>query len=194
MQTMKKIVIPALVVAGLSAPLISVQAATYQMDPQHTSVIVTWNHFGFSHPTADIPNARGTIDFDPAHPEQAKVDVTIPVKEIDTHVPALTREFQNAKYFDTAKYPQATFRSTKVVATGDNHFEVTGDLTLKGITKPVTLHATLNKQGEQPMLKKQAVGFDATGTLNRSDFKIDQYIPAVADQVTLTLSTEAHAQ
>lgn len=193
MQTIKKRLVPLLAFASLAAPLAYAQAATYQMDPQHTSVIVTWNHFGFSHPTANIPNAQGTIVFDPAHPEQAKVDVTLPVKEIDTHVPALTHEFMNATYFDVAKYPQATFRSTKVVATGDNHFDVTGDLTLKGITKPVTLHATLNKLGEQPMLKKQAVGFDATATLKRSDFNIDQYIPAVSDQVSLTISTEAHA-
>lgn len=194
MNKVKTLLIPVLAAASLSVPLTYAESVTYQLDPQHTSVIVTWNHFGFSHPTASIPGSHGTLVFDPDQPEKARAEITIPVSGIDTHVPALTSEFRGEKYFDVAKYPTATFRSTKVVAAGNNTFDITGDLTLKGITKPVTLHATLNKLGEQPMIKKQAVGFDATGTLNRSDFKLDQYVPAVADQISLTISTEAHSK
>ncbi len=84
--------------------------------------------------------------------------------------------------------------STKVTATGDNKYDVEGNLTLKGITKPVVLHAVLNKQGEHPMMKKQAIGFDATTTLKRSDFKLDKYVPAVGDDVQITISTEAYAK
>ncbi|ARU93339.1 YceI family protein [Tatumella citrea] len=189
-----KALLPLITLASLYIPLSHAQELTYQLDPNHTSVIVTWNHFGFSHPTANIPSTSGTLVFDPQHPAKAKLDVTIPVSQIDTHVPALTTEFRGDEYFDVAKYPTATFHSTKVVAKGHNKYDVYGDLTLKGITKPVTLHATLNKLGEQPMLKKPAVGFDATATLKRSEFKLDQFIPAVADEVTLTISTEAHSQ
>lgn len=194
MKNFKRIALPLLAAATLYAPLSQAEVMHYQLNPEHTSVIVAWNHFGFSNPTADIPDATGTLVFDKDQPEASRVDVTLPVSKIDSHVAALTKEFKGAEYFDTAKYPTATFHSTKVVAKGDNKFDVEGNLTLKGITKPVTLHATLNKQGEHPMVKKQAIGFDATGTIKRSDFKLDKYVPAVSDDVTLTLSTEAYAK
>ncbi|AMG58602.1 YceI family protein [Pantoea vagans] len=194
MKNFKRIALPLLAAATLYAPLSQAEVMHYQLNPEHTSVIVAWNHFGFSNPTADIPDATGTLVIDKDHPEASRVDVTLPVSKIDSHVAALTKEFKGAEYFDTAKYPTATFHSTKVVAKGDNKFDVEGNLTLKGITKPVMLHATLNKQGEHPMVKKQAIGFDATGTIKRSDFKLDKYVPAVSDDVTLTLSTEAYAK
>lgn len=194
MKNLKKTVLPMLAVAALYAPFTQAAAMHYSLDQEHTSVIVTWDHFGFSHPTADIPNTKGTIVFDKDHPEQSRVDVTLPITQIDTHVPALTKEFLGADYFDVAKYPSAVFHSTKVIAKGGNKFDVEGNLTLKGITKPITLHATLTKQGEHPMVKKQAIGFDATGDIKRSEFKLDKYVPAVGDDVTLTISTEAYAK
>lgn len=193
MNNVKKL-LPLLVLPTLWAPLTHAAPVSYQLNPEHTSVVVAWNHFGFSHPTAYIANTTGTLVFDKAQPEKSKVDVMLPITQIDSHVPALTKEFKGADYFDTAKYPTATFHSTRVTAKGDNKFDVEGNLTLKGITKPVTLHATLNKQAEHPMVKKEAIGFDATGTIKRSDFKLDKYVPAVGDDVTLTLSTEAYAK
>ncbi|NIF23612.1 YceI family protein [Candidatus Pantoea multigeneris] len=194
MKSFKRVALPLLAVASLYVPFSQAAATQYQLDPTHTSVIVTWTHFGFSHPTAAIPGTTGTVVFDKENPSRSRVDVTLPVSKIDTFVPKLTQEFLTAAYFDTAKYPTAVFHSTKVTATGDNKFDVEGNLTIKGITKPVTLHATLNKQGEHPMAKKQAIGFDATATLKRSDFKVDQFIPAVSDDVTLTISTEGFAK
>nr|WP_279029427.1 YceI family protein [Gibbsiella quercinecans] len=194
MNNMKKIAIALFAATSLYVPLSQAEAVKYELNPEHTSVIVTWNHFGFSHPTAVIPNAKGELVFDKESPEKSTINVTLPVSEIDSHVPLLTKEFKGAEYFDVAKYPSATFRSTKVIAKGDNQFDVEGNLTIKGTTKPVTLHATLNKQDIQPMLKKPAIGFDAVGTIKRSDFKIDKYVPAVADEVTLTISTEAYSK
>ncbi|WP_446717702.1 YceI family protein [Erwinia sp. OLCASP19] len=179
---------------GIYSQLAAAAGESYAIDPGHTSVIVSWTHFGFSHPTASISDASGHILFDKADPTQSKVDVTLPLKTIDTRVPALTKEFLGAKYFDVKKYPTATFRSSKVSATGDNKFDVAGDLTIKGITKPVVFHALLNKQDMHPMVKKQAIGFDATTTIKRSDFKLDQYVPAVSDEVELRISTEAYAK
>lgn len=194
MNNIKKAVLPLLALSALYAPLSQAAAVSYQLNPEHTSVVVAWDHFGFSHPTAYIANSTGTLLFDKDHPEQAKVDVTLPITQIDSHVPALTKEFKGVEYFNTAKYPTATFHSTRVVSKGDNKFDVEGNLTLKGITKPVTLLATLNKQAEHPMVKKEAIGFDATGTIKRSDFKLDKYVPSVGDDVTLTISTEAYAK
>ncbi len=194
MKTFTKIALPLLAAASLYAPLSQAAATHYALDTDHTSVIVTWDHFGFSHPTADIPGTKGTIVFDKDHPELSRVDVTLPISKIDTHVPLLTKDFLGADYFNVSKYPSAVFHSTKVTATGGNKYDVEGNLTIKGITKPVTLHAVLNKQGVQAMVKKEAVGFDATATIKRSDFKVDKYVPYVGDDVTLTISTEAYAK
>jgi polyisoprenoid-binding protein YceI len=173
----------------------SALAQDYSIDPNHTSVIATWNHFGFSNPTASFSGVSGTISYDEKAPAKASVNVTIPVKTVDTKVEALTEEFLNeADYFDVAKYPTATFKSTKVTAKGGNKFDVAGELTIKGVTKPVVFSATLNKQGEHPMSKKQAIGFDASTVIKRTDFNMGKYAPYVSDDVTLTITTEGQAK
>lgn len=179
---------------ALYIPLSQAAATEYSLDPQHTSVVIAWNHFGFSNPTAYISDVSGKISFDKENPEKSSVNVTLPVKTIDTHVKALTDEFLGKDYFDVKTFPEATFQSTRVVSKGGNKYDVEGNLTIKDMTKPVLLHATLNKQDMHPMVKKQAIGFDATGVIKRSDFKLDKYVPAVSDNVTITLSTEAYAQ
>lgn len=192
MNTLKKTVLLSLIT--LYIPLSHADATEYSLDPQHTSVIISWNHFGFSHPTADISDVSGKIVFDKESPEKSLVNVTLPVKTINTHVQALTDEFLGKEYFDVKTFPEATFQSTHVEGKGGNKYDVEGNLTIKGITKPVLLHATLNKQDIHPMVKKQAIGFDVTGVIKRSDFKLDKYVPAVSDKVTITLSTEAYAK
>ncbi|MDK2779264.1 MAG: YceI family protein [Pseudomonadota bacterium] len=170
-------------------------AQDYSIDPTHTSVIATWNHFGFSNPTASFSEVSGAISFDDKAPAKAAVNVTIPVKSVDTKVPALTEEFLNqADYFDVANYPTATFKSTKVTPKGGNKFDVAGDLTIKGVTKPVVFSATLNKQGEHPMTKKPAIGFDASTVIKRTEFNMGKYAPYVSDEVTLTITTEAQGE
>ncbi|MAD47257.1 MAG: polyisoprenoid-binding protein [Oceanospirillaceae bacterium] len=173
----------------------SVLAQDYSIDPTHTSVIATWNHFGFSNPTASFSDVSGTISYDDDAPAKSSVNVTIPVKTVDTKVEALTEEFLNeADYFDVAQYPTATFKSTKVTPKGDNKYDVAGDLTIKGVTKSVVFNAVLNKQGEHPMSKKPAIGFDASTVIKRTEFNMGKYAPYVSDEVTLTITTEAQAK
>jgi polyisoprenoid-binding protein YceI len=170
-------------------------AADYTIDPTHTSVVVSWNHFGFSNPTATFSDATGSISFDEKAPQKSSINVTIPVKTVDTKVVKLNEEFINeADYFDVAKYPTATFKSTKVTAKGDNQFDVAGDLTIKGVTKSVVFNATLNGMGEHPMSKKPAIGFDASTVIKRTEFNLGKYAPYVSDEVTLTITTEAQGQ
>jgi len=170
-------------------------AADYTIDPTHTSVVVSWNHFGFSNPTASFSDASGSISFDEKAPQKASINVTIPVKTVDTKVAKLNEEFINeADYFDVAKYPTATFKSTKVTAKGDGQFDVTGDLTIKGVTKSVVFNAKLNGMGEHPMSKKPAIGFDASTVIKRTEFNLGKYAPYVSDEVTLTITTEAQGQ
>jgi polyisoprenoid-binding protein YceI len=121
------------------------------------------------------------------------VEVTLPLANLDTHVSALDEHLKKPDFFDADKYPVVTFKSTRVEPLGGNKFKVTGDLTVHGVTKPVVLDATLNKAGMQPMLKVPAVGFDATGTIKRSDFGVGAYVPNVSDEVQIRITTEAEA-
>jgi len=181
--------------AGLLATAFATQAApvTYQLDPSHTMVLFSWNHFGFSNPTADLGISDGKLVFDAADPAKSSVDVTMPLAKLDTHVSALDEHLKKPDFFDAAKYPVVTFKSTKVESLGGDHFKVTGNLTVHGVTKPVVLDATLNKEGQHPMLKVPAIGFDATATIKRSDFGVAAYVPAVSDEIQIRITTEAHA-
>ena len=194
MSLIKKITLPLLISSALYSQVSAAAVENYAMDSGHTSVVISWTHFGFSHPTADLSNITGNISFDNSNISKSSVDVSLPLDTLDTHVEALTTEFKGADYFDISKFPTATFKSTKVVSKGHNKMDVYGNLTIKDITKPVILHAVLNKQGMHPMVKKEAVGFDATTTFKRSDFKLDKYVPAVSDDVKLTITTEAYAK
>ena len=181
-----------LVLAGLIGAAVSAQAApvTYQLDPGHTMVLFTWNHFGYSNPTANLGLGEGTLVFDEQHPAQASVQVTLPLANLDTHVPALDKHLKEADFFDADKFPTVTFKSTKVQPVGGHKFKVTGDLTVHGVTKPVVLDATLNKVGPHPMMKVQAIGFDATATIKRSDFGVGAYVPKVGDEIKIRITTE----
>ncbi|AIF45791.1 YceI family protein [Dyella japonica] len=182
-----------LVLAGLVSAAVSAQAApvTYKMDPTHTLVLFSWNHFGYSNPTANIGIGDGTIVFDDKDPSKSSVDVTLPLADLDTHVSKLDEHLKKADFLDADKYPTMTFKSTKVQAEGGNKYKVTGDLTVHGVTKPVTLDATLNKSGEHPMMKVQTVGFDAVATLKRSDFGVGAYVPNISDEIKVRITTEA---
>lgn len=177
--------------AALALSASPVFAATYTLDPTHTQAVFSWNHFGYSNPTAQFGSIAGTLDFDAAKPTQAKVDVTIDMNSLNTNVPELDEHLKKADFFDVAKYPQATFKSTKVEKGKDaKHLKVTGDLTVHGVTKPVVLNVTINKIGDHPMKKKPAAGFDASGSLKRSDFGLGAYVPNVSDEITLRITTE----
>ncbi len=171
--------------AAFAAPL------TYKIDANHTDVIASWSHFGFSNPIAHFGQVDGFITYDPANVGASKVEVTIPLAGLNSHVPDFDDHLRSGDFFDAAKFPTITFKSTSVKAAGKGKLTVVGDLTVKGITKPVTLAVTINKIGEQPMAKRAAAGFSASTTLKRSDFGLGKYAPNVSDEVKLTITTEA---
>ena len=181
---------PAAAPAEPAVEAIKGQSGTYALDPTHTDVLVEWTHFGFSKPSAHFGITEGKLVYDADDVSKSSVEVTIPVTAIDTFVPKLDEHLKSADFFDAGKFPTATFKSTSVAAAGTNKLTVTGDLTVKGITKPVTLDVTLNGAGEHPMAKKQAIGFSATGTLKRTDFGVGAYAPNVSDDVQLRITTE----
>ena len=165
-------------------------SGTYQLDPSHTDVLAQWTHFGFSQPSAQFGISEGALTWDADDVSKSSVQVTIPVTAINSFVDELDEHLKGGDFFDAAKFPDARFKSTSVAAAGTNKLTVTGDLTIKDITKPVTLDVTLNGAGEHPMLKKQAIGFSATATIKRSDFGVGAYAPNVSDEVQLRITTE----
>ena len=163
----------------------------YDLDPNHTRIDFSWTHFGFSHPMGRFDRFDGDFRFDPADPTKSSVTVTIPIDSIDTGVAKLDAHLKTDEFFDVAKYPTATFKSTRVERSGEHGLKVTGDLTLHGVTKPVVLDVTVNKVGRHPMAGRDAAGFDASATIKRSDFGISNYVPNVSDEIRLSISTEA---
>lgn len=166
---------------------------TYTIDPTHTMVLASWNHFGYSNPTANFGEASGTISYDAEAPENSSVQVVLPMSGLTSFVPKLDEHLKTADFFDAAQFPQATFKSTSVRALGEGRLEVTGDLDLHGVVKPVVLDVTLNKAAVHPMSKAPTIGFDATATIKRSEFGIAKYVPMVSDEVQLRITTEASA-
>lgn len=162
----------------------------FALDPAHTLVRITWNHAGFSNPGAAFDVGQGTLTWDAEDPGQSSVTVSIPVNSVATRVPALDGTFKT-ELFEASKYPALTFASTGVERVGSKQYRVEGNLTVRGITKPVTLDATLNGAGEHPMLHAPAIGFDATATIKRSEFGLGAYIPLVSDQVQIRITAEA---
>ena len=164
---------------------------TYKIDANHTDVVASWSHFGFSNPIAHFGKVDGNITYDPANVGASKVEVTIPLSGLNSHVGDFDDHLRSADFFDAEKFPNITFKSTSVKAAGKGKLKVTGDLTIKGVTKPVVLDVTINKTGVQPMAKREAAGFSATTTVKRTDFGLGLYAPNVSDQVKLSITTEA---
>lgn len=163
----------------------------YQIDPTHTATVFSWSHFGFSTPSANFSNIQGTINVDNEKPANSSVNVTIPLSSLNTNVAALDEHLKKAEFFDAINYPNITFKSTKVESLGNNQYKITGNLTVKDVTKPVVLDAVLNKQGEHPMTKLQSIGFNATTSFDRSAFGVGAYVPNVGDKITVNITTEA---
>jgi len=175
--------------AVTAAPL---YATTYTLEPDYTQGVFRWNHLGFSSPAAQFAQGQGTLEFDASDPTRSSVTVTIPLDTLYTGVPGLDDHFRSGDFFDTAKYPIATFKSTQVEKGAmKNQFKVRGDLTLHGTTKPVTLDVTIVRIGTNPRTNLPTVGFDGTTILKRSDFGMGKYVPQVSDEIELHVISQA---
>ena len=164
-------------------------ADTLKIDPVHSTVGFKIRHL-FANVTGRFTSVAGSLTVDPAHPENASVSAIIDIKSIDTASAMRDKDLRGSNFFEADKFPEMTFKSTKVQPLGGDKFKVTGDLTVHGVTKSVVLDAKLNKVGEHPMKKVQAIGFDATGTLKRSDFGVAAYVPNVSDEIKIHITTE----
>lgn len=186
----KSTLIAAALFAGSLTPAFAAPE-TYALEATHTEVVFSWTHFGFSKPTAKFMNAVGTLVLDEAAPANSSVEVSFAIDGLNTGVAALDEHLKKPDFFDAAKYPTATFKSTKVDVTGKDTANVTGNLTIHGVTKPVTLAVKLNKIGAN-MKGVKTAGFSATGRIKRSDFGMGAYVPAVSDEIDLVITAEAN--
>lgn len=164
--------------------------ATYVLEGDHSFAHFSYVHVGFSKQTSRFDKTSGTITYDAAA-KKAAVEVTIDMKSVSTGVAALNEHLQAADFFDVAKYPTATFKSTAVKFEGDRPASIEGNLTIKGITKPVTFTVTRFRQGPHPMSGKPAIGANATAKIKRTEFNAGQYAPMTSDEVELEVVVEA---
>lgn len=181
--------IPAMLVT-LGVASASGAAEVYQLEKTHVDLLFSIDHLGFTKKHGSFRELDATLQYDAAHPEKSQVSVTAKTDSIDTGFAPRDQDLKGDKFLDVAKYPEMKFMSTKVIPGPNQTLLVEGDLTLHGVTKPVTLHATLNKAAPNPFDKKPTLGFSATGSLKRSDFGISTFLPMIGDVVTITIDAE----
>ena len=184
-----------LIAATFAALSSSVFAApeTFVIDNSHTFPSFSYSHFGYSKQLSRFDKTTGTIVLDKAA-KTGSVDVTIDTTSVNTGSTLFNEHIQGADFFDTAQYPTATFKSTKVHFKGDKPVAVDGDLTIKGVTKPVTLKMESFHLMPHPMLKKDALGANAVTKVKRSEFNMGKYTPHVGDDVTIEIAVKAIKQ
>jgi len=192
MKTLTKLTFAAAFVATLSSSAFAAPE-TFVIDGGHTFPRFSYNHLGYSKQLSRFNKTTGTIVLDTAA-KTGSVDVTIDMKTVDTGSDLFNGHIQGEDFLDTAKYPTATFKSTKVNFDGDKPATVEGNLTIKGVTKPVTLTLSSFQQMVHPMMKKDAIGANATTVVKRSEFNAGKYAPYVGDDVTIDIAVEAVQQ
>lgn len=192
MQKLSKLTAALILAAAAAAPALAAPE-TYLLDANHTFPRFSYNHLGYSVQLSRFDKTTGKIVFDKVA-KTGSVDVVIDAKSVNTGSALFNEHIQGEDYLDTAKYPTATFKSTKVIFEGDKPAKLEGNLTLKGVTKPVTLTVTSFQAMAHPMYKKDAIGANATVTVKRSEFNAGKNAPYVGDDVTIDIAMEAIQQ
>jgi polyisoprenoid-binding protein YceI len=183
--------IRSVLLALLCFAMLPLHATTYTLEADYTQGVFRWDHLGFSTPAAQVSQGEGSLQFDPADPLHASVQVTIPLSTLNTGVPGLDEHLRSADFFDVTHYPTAAFKSTMVAKGEGKRLKVTGDLTLHGITKPVVLDVVMVKIGTNPRSNLPTIGFDGSAKIRRSSFGLGKFVPQVSDEITLHLTTQA---
>ena len=192
MKSIKRIA-AALALTGALAASAVAAPVTYGVDGTHTFPRFSYSHFGYSTQLSSFSKTTGTVVFD-AEAKKGVVDIVIDMKSVSTGFADFNEHIQGEDFLDTAKFPQATFKSTNVVFDGDKPQRIEGQLTIKGVTKPVTLTVTSFQAMPHPMMKKPALGANAFTVIKRSEFNAGKYAPYVGDDVRIDIAIEAMAR
>lgn len=178
------------VASGAAAQEFDAPTGKYVTDAGHRYITFTYSHLGFSDPYLRWRDWEGELDWNAENPEQSSVSVTIDAASIDSGVDEFDSHLKGETFFDVENHPQITFVSTGVETTGDMTGVITGDLTIKGVTKSVALDTTFNKAGFMERGNLHKIGFSARTTVKRSDFGVDAFAPAVGDEVEILIEVE----
>ncbi|WP_326526792.1 YceI family protein, partial [Dokdonella sp.] len=181
MKTLTRIAAALVLSAAAAAPALAAPE-TYTLDGSHSFPRFSYNHFGYSQQLSRFDKTTGTVVLDKAA-KTGSVDVVIDTTSVNTGFPLFNQHIQGEDFLATAQFPTATFKSSQVVFEGDKPVSVKGELTIKGVTKPVTLTVTSFQAMPHPMLKKDAIGANAFTVIKRSEFNAGKYAPYVGDEV-----------
>lgn len=168
----------------------STVAGIYKSDPKHAYITFSYLHQGYSKPWLRWRTWSADLDWNPSAPDQSSINVVIDAASIDSGVDEFDDHLKSADFFDVANNPQITFKSTAVSLAGGARGTVTGDLTIKGVTKPVTFDVTINRAANDDFAQAYKLGFSAAGVVKRSDFGVDKYVPFVGDDVSIVIESE----
>lgn len=189
MNTLSRITIVLAMGASFATPSLATPES-YNLDGNHSFSRFSYSHFGLSTQQSRFDKTTGTVVLNKVAKTGA-VDVVIDTKSVSTGSAIFNGHIQGEDFLDTTKFPTATFKSTKVIFEGDKPSTIEGNLTLKGVTKPVVLKVTSYTNMAHPVLKKDTIGADASVTIKRSDFNMGRSVPLVGDDVTITVAIEA---
>jgi polyisoprenoid-binding protein YceI len=162
----------------------------YRLDPEHATILFKVDHLGFSRLVGRFDRFDATLDFDPQRPEAATLVAVIDVASIDLGLPVFEEELRGPGWLDVERFPEARFASRSIAITGEDTGIVTGDLTLHGVSAPVTLAVTFNGGGSNLLTGAYTLGFEAHGTVLRSSFGLGAFAPAIGDEVLLEIHAE----
>jgi polyisoprenoid-binding protein YceI len=194
---MNRFVLAAATALALGAPLAVraadpdpavVQSGVYAVDPSHTRIVFSVNHLGFNDYFGEFSGVAGGLTLDPKDLAATRIDVTVPMQNVATTNAKLDDILRSPEWFDATKFPTLRFVSTQVTRTGPKTAQITGNLTLHGVTRPIVLDATFVGAGPNPLTKLYTAGFHARGRIRRSDFGVNKFAPALGDDVELILS------
>jgi polyisoprenoid-binding protein YceI len=185
---MKAKLLALIVAATLAAPVIA--ADSYTIDTRHTFPSFEINHLGFSTQRGRFDKTSGKLTLDLAA-KRGSIDVVIDANSINTGLEELHQHLKGEDFFDTAQYPTLSFTSKSLKFNGDQLVGADGELTLHGVTKPVSLTIDAFKCAPHPMNKKPMCGANAVTTIKRSEFGMSKYVPAVSDEVKIAIQIEA---
>ncbi|HEY1610752.1 MAG TPA: YceI family protein [Paraburkholderia sp.] len=174
----------------VSAVESQVSAGQYQLDPYHWSVTFDVEHLGYSRFVMRFDRVNAQLDWHAGGMTQASVEATIDAASVDTNVPALDRQIKGKDMLEVDRYPQIRFVSTRFDRTGDARGRLTGDLTIRGVTRPVTLDVTFNGHAPNPLTKQPTLGFSARGHFSRAQFGLASWFPAVGDDIAVRIEAE----
>lgn len=168
------------------------ESQKFELEKPHTQIGFYVSHLGFSFSHGRFLDFDGIINFDEQKPEASNVEVTVKTNSLEMNDQKWNEHMKGADFFDVEQFPEMTFKSTAIEVTGENTANITGNLALHGVTKPVVLETVFNKAGKHPFNGKHVAGFSAKAHLNRSDFGITYGIPNVGDDVEIRIEVEAH--